>query len=124
LKGGCARKLDGAWSEHTVNIEPGQCSYRLPNGWRDSLPLCSSRERPIPSPHGVSSTPASSRKSRWSRYVAEQIAAGLLAADPALRTEFTAKLTSDPYFAASASDRLEFFCAGTFLGTNGTTFTR
>jgi hypothetical protein len=41
--------------------------------------------------------------------VAEQIAAGLLAGDPALRTEFTAKLTSDPYFAASASDRLDFF---------------
>jgi hypothetical protein len=42
-------------------------------------------------------------------YVAEQIAAQMLAADPALRSEFTTKLEADPYFAASPGDRLEFF---------------
>ena len=42
-------------------------------------------------------------------YVAEQIAAQMIAADPALRAEFKAKLQADPYFAANPGDRLEFF---------------
>jgi len=42
-------------------------------------------------------------------YVAEQIAAGMLAGDAGLREEFNAKLQADPEFARSPSDRLEFF---------------
>jgi hypothetical protein len=41
--------------------------------------------------------------------VAEQIAASMWAADPALRDEFNARLQADPGFARSPSDRLEFF---------------
>ena len=42
-------------------------------------------------------------------YVAESVARGMLAADPALETEFEAKLRDDPEFAASPAKRLEFF---------------
>jgi hypothetical protein len=42
-------------------------------------------------------------------YVAEQIAAGMWAADAGLRDEFNARLGADPEFAGSASERLEFF---------------
>ena len=49
------------------------------------------------------------QKEQMEPYVAEQIAAQMMAADPALRAEFAAKLEADPFFAASPSDRLEFF---------------
>ncbi|PZQ93941.1 MAG: hypothetical protein DI539_31490 [Flavobacterium psychrophilum] len=42
-------------------------------------------------------------------YVAEQVAREQLAASPALREEFAARLQSDPAFAASARQRLDFF---------------
>lgn len=42
-------------------------------------------------------------------YVAEQIAREQLAASPALRDEFQARLRDDPAFAASAEQRLDFF---------------
>jgi hypothetical protein len=42
-------------------------------------------------------------------YVAEQVAREQLAASPALRKEFTARLREDPAFAADAKARLEFF---------------
>ena len=42
-------------------------------------------------------------------YVAEQVAREQLAASPALKAEFDAKLRDDPAFAASARQRLDFF---------------
>nr|WP_154659445.1 M14 family metallopeptidase [Arenimonas composti] len=42
-------------------------------------------------------------------YVAEAVAREMLAADPALRGEFAAKLRDDPAFAADPAKRLEFF---------------
>lgn len=42
-------------------------------------------------------------------YVAEQVAREQLAASPALAAEFQARLQSDPAFAASAQQRLDFF---------------
>lgn len=42
-------------------------------------------------------------------YVAEQVAREQLAASPALRDEFAAKLRDDPAFAADAKARLDFF---------------
>ncbi|HKU16970.1 MAG TPA: M14 family zinc carboxypeptidase [Steroidobacteraceae bacterium] len=49
------------------------------------------------------------QKEQMERYVAEQIAREMLAADPALREEFERSVARDPAFAASASARLEFF---------------
>jgi hypothetical protein len=49
------------------------------------------------------------QKEQMEPYVAEQIAAEMLAADAALREEFAARLKADPEFAISPGDRLEFF---------------
>ena len=43
------------------------------------------------------------------RYVAEQIAREMVAAEPALREEFERTLTLDPKLAGDASARLDFF---------------
>jgi hypothetical protein len=49
------------------------------------------------------------QKEQMERYVAEQIAREMLAADPALREEFARALELDPHLAGNASARLEFF---------------
>lgn len=49
------------------------------------------------------------RKEYMEDYVAEEVARGMLARDPALRVTFEKKLQDDPKFAASADARLEFF---------------
>lgn len=49
------------------------------------------------------------QKEQMERYVAEQIAREMLAADPALRAEFERAVASDAGFAADASARLDFF---------------
>ena len=49
------------------------------------------------------------RKEYMEDYVAEAVAREMLAADPALRAAFEARLRDDSAFAASAAQRLEFF---------------
>lgn len=49
------------------------------------------------------------QKEQMERYVAEQIAREMLAADPALRAEFERAVAGDAAFAADASARLDFF---------------
>ncbi|HST45322.1 MAG TPA: peptidase M14, partial [Luteimonas sp.] len=49
------------------------------------------------------------RKEYMEAYVAEEVARGMLAADPALRAAFEQRLRDDPAFAADAGARLEFF---------------
>lgn len=49
------------------------------------------------------------RKEYMEDYVAEQVAREMLAADPALRAEFEARLRDDPAFAANPAQRLQFF---------------
>lgn len=49
------------------------------------------------------------QKEQMEPYVAEQIAAQMLSADPRLRDEFESRLQADAAFAASPSERLEFF---------------
>lgn len=49
------------------------------------------------------------QKEHMEPYVAEQIAADMLARDATLREEFAARLKADAGFASNPSDRLEFF---------------
>jgi zinc carboxypeptidase len=49
------------------------------------------------------------QKEQMERYVAEQIAREMLAADPKLRAEFERTVASDPKFAADPTARLDFF---------------
>jgi hypothetical protein len=109
FEGRMRAQLDGGWSEQTVNIEPG--ALFVPIAQRLARLVAALFEPRAPDSFAAWGffNACFEQKEQMEPYVAEQIAAGLLAADPALRTEFTAKLTSDPYFAASASDRLEFF---------------
>jgi murein tripeptide amidase MpaA len=109
FEGRMRAQLDGAWSEQTVNIEPG--ALFVPIAQRLARLVIALFEPRAPDSFAAWGffNACFEQKEQMEPYVAEQIAAGLLAADPGLRTEFTAKLTSDPYFAASPSDRLEFF---------------
>ena len=49
------------------------------------------------------------QKEVMERYVAEQIARDMIAADPKLREEFERTVARDPKFAADATARLDFF---------------
>lgn len=49
------------------------------------------------------------RKEYMESYVAEEVAAAMLKDDPAIATEFTQRLASDPAFAADPAARLDFF---------------
>jgi murein tripeptide amidase MpaA len=49
------------------------------------------------------------QKEQMEPYVAEQIANSMLEADPQLRAEFANRVRADAAFAASSTDRLEFF---------------
>ena len=49
------------------------------------------------------------QKEQMERYVAEQIAREMLAANPALEQEFERAVAGDAQFAADASARLDFF---------------
>jgi hypothetical protein len=109
FEGRMRAQLDGAWIEQVVDIESGALF----------VPIAQSLARLVSAlfePRAPDSFAAwgffnacFEQKEQMEPYVAEQIAAAMLAADSTLRTEFTAKLKADPYFAASASDRLEFF---------------
>jgi hypothetical protein len=109
FEGRMRAQLDGAWSEQTVNIEPG--ALLVPMTQRLARLVTALFEPRAPDSFAAWGffNACFEQKEQMEPYVAEQIAAGLLAADPGLRTEFTAKLASDPHFAASPSDRLEFF---------------
>jgi hypothetical protein len=49
------------------------------------------------------------QKEQMEPYVAEQIAAGMMATDATLREEFNTRLRAESEFAQNPSDRLEFF---------------
>ena len=53
--------------------------------------------------------PIFEQKESAERYVLEELAGRTLPADPALRSEFEARLAADPAWARSPRDRLEFF---------------
>ena len=54
-------------------------------------------------------TAAFERKEYMEAYVAEDVAAGMLAKDPALRAAFEKRVAEDPTFAKSPSARRDFF---------------
>jgi Zinc carboxypeptidase len=109
FEGRMRAQIDGAWTEQVVNIESGALF----------VPVTQSLGRLVAAlfePRAPDSLAAwgffnacFEQKEQMEPYVAEQIAAQMLAGDSALRAEFTAKLEADPYFAANPGDRLEFF---------------
>jgi len=109
FEGRMRAQLDGAWSEELVDIESGALFVPITQSLARLVAALFEPRAPDSFAAWGFFNACFEQKEQMEPYVAEQIAAQLLAADPALREEFTAKLKADPYFAASPSDRLEFF---------------
>ncbi len=109
FEGRMRAQLDGAWSEEAANIEPGALMVPIAQSLARLVTALFEPQAPDSFAAWGFFNACFEQKEQMEPYVAEQIAAGMLAADPALQAQFTAKLESDPQFAASASDRLEFF---------------
>lgn len=109
FEGRMRAQLEGAWSEESVTIEAG--ALFVPMAQRLSRLITALFEPRAPDSFAAWGffNACFEQKEQMEPYVAEQVAADMLAADPALKAEFMAKLGADPQFAASASDRLEFF---------------
>jgi hypothetical protein len=109
FEGRMRTQLDGAWSDQIVNIESGALFVPITQPLARLVAALFEPRAPDSLAAWGFFNACFEQKEQMEPYVAEQIAAQMLAADPALRAEFTAKLEADPYFAASPGDRLEFF---------------
>jgi hypothetical protein len=109
FEGRMRAQLDGSWSEEVVNIEAGALFVPITQPLGRLIAALFEPRAPDSFAAWGFFNACFEQKEQMEPYVAEQIAAQMLAAEPALREEFTAKLKADPYFAASPSDRLDFF---------------
>jgi murein tripeptide amidase MpaA len=109
FEGRMRAQLDGAWTEQTVDIESGALFVPITQKLARLVAALLEPRAPDSFAAWGFFNGCFEQKEQMEPYVAEQIAAQMLAADPKLRAEFTAKLEADPYFAASPGDRLEFF---------------
>jgi murein tripeptide amidase MpaA len=109
FEGRMRAQLDGAWSEEPVTIEPGSLFVSIAQPLARLITALFEPRAPDSFAAWGFFNACFEQKEQMEPYVAEQVAAGLLASEPALKAEFMAKLNADPQFAASASDRLDFF---------------
>jgi murein tripeptide amidase MpaA len=102
-------QLDGTWSAEASSIEAG--ALFVPVAQRLARLVVALFEPRAPDSFAAWGffNACFEQKEQLEAYVAEQIAAEMLAGDPSLRHEFEARLRNEPAFAASPSDRLEFF---------------
>jgi hypothetical protein len=109
FEGRMRAQLEGAWSDEDVTIEAG--ALFVPIAQRLARLVAALFEPRAPDSFAAWGffNACFEQKEQMEPYVAEKVAAGMLASNPALKAEFMAKLKADPQFAASASDRLEFF---------------
>jgi hypothetical protein len=101
--------IPGAWSEERVNILPG--ALVVPIAQRLARLIAALFEPQAPDSFAAWGffNQCFEQKEQMEPYVAEQIAREMLEGNPALAAEFARKLEQDAIFAASPSDRLEFF---------------
>jgi len=102
-------KLEGAWTTRERGVGPGALF----------VPIAQPKARLVMSllepqaPDSIAAwgelNNAFEQKEYMEAYVAEDVAREQLAADPALRAAFEARLRDDPKFAANPAARLEFF---------------
>jgi murein tripeptide amidase MpaA len=109
FEGRMRAQIDGAWTEVVANIESGALFVPVTQPLARLVAALFEPRAPDSFASWGFFNACFEQKEQMEPYVAEQIAARMLATDPALRAEFTAKLGADPYFAASPADRLEFF---------------
>lgn len=101
--------LEGAWSVERVSIESGALFVSVAQPLGRLVTALFEPQAPDSFAAWGFFNACFEQKEQMEPYVAEQIAADMLAASAELRNEFNAKLQSDPDFASSPSDRLEFF---------------
>jgi len=101
--------LEGAWADERRDVPAGSLFVPVaqPRAWLLMTLL---------EPAGADSLvgwgffdTAFERKEYMEAYVADDVAAGMLAKDPALRAAFERRLAEDPAFAKSPAARLDFF---------------
>jgi len=109
FEGRMRAQIDGAWAVAVTHIEAGALFVPITQKLARLVAALFEPQAPDSLAAWGFFNACFEQKEQMEPYVAEQIAAQMLAADPALRAEFTAKLEADPYFAASPGDRLEFF---------------
>jgi len=109
FEGRMRAQIDGSWTEQVVSIEAGALFVPVTQSLGRLVAALLEPRAPDSFAAWGFFNACFEQKEQMEPYVAEQIAAQMLAADPKLRAEFTAKLEADPYFAANPGDRLEFF---------------
>jgi murein tripeptide amidase MpaA len=109
FEGRMRAQLEGVWSEQAVDIEAGALFVPIAQPLARLVTALFEPQAPDSFAAWGFFNACFEQKEQMEPYVAEQIAAGMLAADAGLREEFNARLGVDPEFARSASDRLEFF---------------
>ena len=102
-------QLEGVWSEQLVDIEAGALFVPVAQPLARLVTALFEPQAPDSFAAWGFFNACFEQKEYMEPYVAEQIAAGMLAADAGLRKEFNAKLQAEPEFARSPSERLEFF---------------
>src|SRR5882724_10017119 len=101
-------QLEGTWSPQAVNIEAGALFVPIAQPLARLVTALFEPQAPDSFAAWGFFNACFEQKEQMEPYVAEQVAAGMLA-DAALRAEFNAKLQADAEFARSPGDRLEFF---------------
>ncbi|MFL6606367.1 MAG: M14 family zinc carboxypeptidase [Steroidobacteraceae bacterium] len=109
FEGRMRAQLTGAWSEQPANIEAGALFVPIAQPLARLISALFEPQAPDSFAAWGFFNACFEQKEQMEPYVAEQIAGSMLAADAGLREEFNARLRSDPAFAGSPSDRLEFF---------------
>jgi murein tripeptide amidase MpaA len=109
FEGRMRAQLEGEWTAESADLEPGAVFVSVAQPLaRLVIALFEPRAPDSFAAWGFFNA-CFEQKEQLEPYVAEQIAAGMLASDAALRADFTARLEADPEFARSPADRLEFF---------------
>ena len=109
FEGRMRAQLEGAWSEESVDIEAGALFVPIAQPLARLVAALFEPQAPDSFAAWGFFNACFEQKEQMEPYVAEQIAAGMLAADAGLREEFNAKLQADAEFARSPGERLEFF---------------
>jgi murein tripeptide amidase MpaA len=109
FEGRMRAQLSGSWSAQSANIEAGALFVPVTQPLGRLVAALFEPEAPDSFAAWGFFNACFEQKEQMEPYVAEQIAADMLDADASLRVEFEAKVESDAAFAASPSDRLEFF---------------
>jgi murein tripeptide amidase MpaA len=109
FEGRMRAQLEGAWCEESANLAAGALFVSIAQPLARLVAALFEPRAPDSFAAWGFFNACFEQKEQLEPYVAEQIAARMLAADAGLRAEFAAKLESDAEFARSPSDRLEYF---------------